>query len=137
MGCAAQTAGLTGLIISKLNTNILPRRCPLAKNTNKRLCQKVRKAFRSREIRYTIVHSLNLAEIHANIKTGLMRTMRKSKSCLTRNATLHINKIAVLLPIKQPNIPPKKVQSKLRETQDFWLSQIADGIQYHADNNNT
>ena len=66
-----------------------------------------------------------------------MITMWKSKSSLTRNATLHINKIAALLPIKQPSIPPKKVQSKLRETQDSWLSKIADGIQYRADNNNT
>ena len=136
MGCAAQTAGLTGLIISKLNTSHPAQMAPTCeKYQQAALCQKVRKALRSREIRYTIPHSLNLAEIHANIKT-LMRTMRKSKSSLTRNATLHINKIAVLLPIKQPNIP-KKVQSKLRETQDSWLSKIADGIQYHAGNNNT
>ena len=138
MGCAAQTARLTGLIISKLNTSHPAQIAPTCeKYQQAALCQKVRTALRSREIRYTIPHSLNLAEIHANIKTGLMRTMRKSKSCLTRNATLHINKIAVPLPIKQPNIPPKKVQSKLRETQDSWLDKIADGIQYHADNNNT
>ena len=85
------------------------------------------------------MHSLNSAEIPAHIKTGLMRTMRKSESCLTRSAKLleHINKKATLPPIKQPNIPTKKVQSRLRETQDSWLNKIADGIQYDADNNNT
>ena len=57
----------------------------------------------------------------------------ESESCLTKSAKLleHINKKAALPPIKQPNIPTKKVQSKLRETQD------SDGIQYDADNNNT
>ena len=86
-----------------------------------------------------MLHSLNSAEIHAHIKTGLMRTMRKSERCLTRSAKFleHINKKATLPPIKQPNIPTKKVQSRLRETQDSWLNQIADGIQYDADNNNT
>ena len=86
-----------------------------------------------------MLHSLNSAEIHAHIKTGLMKTMRKSESFLTRSAKLleHINKKATLPPIKQPNIPTKKVQSNLRETQDSWLNKIADGIQYDADNNNT
>ena len=80
-----------------------------------------------------MLHSLNLAEIQGYIKTDLMRTMSKSESCLTKSAKLleHINKKAALPPIKQPNIPTKKVQSKLRETQD------SDGIQYDADNNNT
>ena len=77
-----------------------------------------------------MLHSLNSAEIHAHIKTGLMRTM-KSESCLTRSAKLleHINKKATLPPIKQPNIPTKKVQSMLRETQHPWLNKMADGIQ--------
>ena len=80
-----------------------------------------------------MLHSLNLAEIQGYIKTDLMRTMRKSESCLTKSAKLleHINKKAALPPIKQPNIPTKKVQSKLRETQD------SDGIQYDADNSTT
>ena len=137
MGCAAQTAGLTGLIISKLNTSHPAQLAPTCEIYQQAaLCQKVRKALRSREIRYTILHSLNLAEIHANIKNWFDENNEEIQK-LTRNATLHINKIAVLLPIKQPNIPPKKVQSKLRETQDSWLSKIADGIQYRADNNNT
>ena len=86
-----------------------------------------------------MLHSLNSAEIHARIKTGLMRTMGKSESCLMRSAKLleHINKKATLPLIKQPNIPTKKVQSRLRETKDSWLNKIADGIQYDADNNNT
>jgi len=68
-----------------------------------------------------------------------MRTMRKSESCLTRSAKLleHINEKATIPPIKQPNIPTKKVQSRLRETQDSCFNKIADGIQYDADNNNT
>lgn len=78
-----------------------------------------------------MLHSLNSAEIHAHRKTGLMRTMRKSERCLTRSAKFLelINKKATLPPIKQPNIPTKKVQSMLRETQDSGLNKMADGIQ--------
>ena len=78
-----------------------------------------------------MLHSLNSAEIHAHIKTGLMRTMRKCERCLTRSAKFLelINKKATLPPIKQPNIPTKKVQSMLRETQDSGLNKMADGIQ--------
>lgn len=78
-----------------------------------------------------MLHSLNSAEIHAHIKTGLMRTMRKSERCLTRSAKFLelINKKATLPPIRQPNIPTKKVQSMLRETQDSGLNKMADGIQ--------
>ena len=78
-----------------------------------------------------MLHSLNSAEIHAHIKSGLMRTMRKSERCLTRSAKFleHMYKKATLPPIKQPNIPTKKVQSMLRETQHSWLNKMADGIQ--------
>ena len=34
-----------------------------------------------------MLHSLNSAEIHSYINTGLMRTMRKSERCLTRSAS--------------------------------------------------
>lgn len=87
-----------------------------------------------------MLHSLNSAEIHAHIKTGLMRTIRKSERCLTRSAKFleHINKKATLPPIKQPNIPTKRCNQCSERHRTPGSTKWQMGFNnYDAGNNNT